>query len=223
MPNELDEDLDPIAGSRDVHVIDKRVGVTQSSYSKFVKVISWVGIILLGIPTIVYYKKLSNAKKNLLQVQQKLNANASQIDNYMEQRVIELRNAAKLLDKAIELDKETFTEIAKYRSGANNSDETRNEIENKIDGLSRNINVALENYPDLKAHQEIADCLQKNSYLQREITAARDLYNDTVYRWNSLIVEPPFYDTIAAKEGYTTRIPFVTTNEIKEQARSDLF
>ena len=36
---------------------------------------------------------------------------------YMEQRVVILSNAAKLVEKSIEVDKDILVDIAKYRSG----------------------------------------------------------------------------------------------------------
>jgi LemA protein len=159
----------------------------------------------------------------LRQLEQKLQHDASQIDNYLEQRVVILQNCAKLLDKAIDLDKTTFENIAKYRGGNTTSDATRNEVSSQLDAVGRQINVAFENYPDLKAHQEIADAMQQNNYLQREITAAREVYNDTVNRWNQDIQVWPTKMIVAAKQGYTTRIPFSTTQEYKEKAREVLF
>ena len=86
-----------------------------------------------------------------------------------------LQNCARLVDKAIDLDKTTFENIAKYRSG-NMTDEARNQVSSQLDAVSNSINVAFENYPDLQAHKEIKDAMQQNMYLQREITAARELY-----------------------------------------------
>ena len=37
----------------------------------------------------------------------------------------------------------------------------RNEIGQQIDNIGRQINVALENYPDIKAHKEIADVMRR--------------------------------------------------------------
>ncbi len=87
----------------------------------------------------------------------------------------------------------------------------------------RSINVAFEAYPDLKAHQTLADAMQQNSYLQREITAAREVYNDTVLKWNTDIYRWPTKMIVAAKAGYTTRIPFSASRETKEQARAKFF
>ena len=134
-----------------------------------------------------------------------------------------LQNAAKLLDKAIDLDKTTLTTIAAYRSGVTHSDADRNVVASNLDTMQNKINIAFENYPDLKAHQEIADAMQQNNYLQREITAAREVYNDTVNKWNGAIFEWPTKQIVAAKRGYTTRIPFSASKEIKEKARDVFF
>ena len=220
MANQLDEMNDEVSVGRDVRVINKRVKVEVGVGSTIFQILLFV----LGIiPGLIFLVMKVKAKTYLLQVEQKLQHDASQIDNYLEQRVVILQNAAKLLDKAVDLDKSTFENIAKYRSGATDSDNARNEVQSQLDSVSRQIKVAFENYPDLKAHNEIADAMQQNTYLQKEITAARELYNDTVNQWNRDIFAWPTKMIVAAKQGYTTRIPFSTTDEVREQARAVFF
>ena len=218
MANELDEMTGPVnEQGRDVNVIEKQIPVKVGIGSTIFEILLWVcGI----IPGIIFLIMKINARTYLRQLQQKIQHDASQIDNYLEQRVVILQNAAKLLDKAIDLDKDTMTKVAAYRAGAGNQvdDAQRNAASANIDKLFGQINVAFEQYPDLKAHNEIEQCLQQNSYLQKEITAARELYNDTVYRWNADIQAWPTKMIVAAKAGYTTRIPFSTSAEIKEKA-----
>ena len=221
MANQLDE-LNPEVREEglDTNVIVKKLPVKVGFGSTIFEIALWVCGILPGL--IFLFMKI-NAQKHFDQLQQKIQRNASQIDNYLEQRVVVLQNCAKLLDKAIDLDKSTFENIAKYRSGMANDDEARNEISGKIDTISRDINVAVENYPDLEAHREIADAMQQNMYLQREITAARELYNDTINECNKDVFAWPTKKIVAAKNGYTTRIPFVASKEIKEQAKGVFF
>ncbi len=220
MANELDETTGPVnEAGRDVHVIDKQIAVKTDWKSTLFQVILWC---LAIIPGIIFAVMKIKAKSYLQQLQQKIQHDASTIDNYQTQRVVILQNAAKLLDKSIDLDKSTFTEIAKYRSG-NMSDTDRNELQSKLENISNKINVAFENYPDLKSHQALADCMQQNSYLQQEITAAREAYNDTVMQWNTAIFEWPTKMIVAAKAGYTTRIPFTASKEMKEKSESVLF
>lgn len=221
MANQLDEMTGPVnEQGKDVNVIQKQIPVKVGKGSIVFQVILWV----LGIiPGLVFMFMKISAGNYLRKLEQKIQHNASQIDNYLEQRVVILQNCAKLLDKAVALDKETFTDIARLRSGGTQDDTVRNEVSTQLDGISRKINIAFENYPNLKAHQEIADAMQQNSYLQREITAAREVYNDTVLQWNRAIQEWPTKMIVAAKQGYTTRIPFSTSREVKDQARSVFF
>lgn len=222
MANQLDE-LNPELREEglDTNVIAKKIPAQVGIGSTIFEILLW----LLGIiPGLVFLFKKINAQKHFDQLQQKIQRNASQIDNYLEQRVIVLQNCARLLDKAIELDKSTFENIARYRSGnAGDADEARNALGGQVDTLSRDINIAVENYPELKAHQEIADAMQQNMYLQREITAARELYNDTINEWNKDIFAWPTKKIVAAKNGYTTRIPFIASQEIKEKAKGVFF
>lgn len=220
MANELDEMTGPVSEEgRDVHVIQKQVAVKTDWRSTLFQVALWIcGI----IPGIIFAIMKIKARSYLQQLQQKIQHDASTIDNYQTQRVVVLQNCAKLLDKAIDLDKTVLTDIAKYRGG-NVTDEQRNELAGKLDGLSRSINVAFEAYPDIKAHQEIADAMQQNAYLQQEVTAAREVYNDTVMRWNADIFAWPTKMIVAAKAGYTTRIPFTASKEMKEKSESVFF
>ncbi len=220
MANELDEMTGPInPDGKDVNVIQKQLPVKVGVGSIIFEVMLWI----LGIiPGIVFLFMKVKAKNYLQQLQQKLQHDASQIDNYLEQRVVVLENTAKILERSIDLDKSTFTQIAALRSG-HIADEDRASVASTIDNLHAQINVALENYPELKAHQDIQQAMSQNAYLQKEITAARELYNDTVNQWNRDIYAWPTKMIVAARAGYTTRIPFTASQEVKQRAREVFF
>ena len=222
MANQLDE-LNPVIMEEglDTNVIAKKIPAEVGIGSKIFEIALWV----LGIiPGLIFTFMKVQAQQHFDQLQQKIQRNASQIDNYLEQRVVVLKNCARLLDKAIDLDKSTFENIAKLRSGnAGDQDAVRNEVGGQIETISRDINVAVENYPDLETHKEIQDAMQQNMYLQREITAARELYNDTINQWNIDIFAWPTKKIVAAKNGYTTRIPFIAAKAIKDEAKNPIF
>jgi LemA protein len=217
MANELDEMTGPVSEEgRETGVINKQLPITVGAGSKVFNVLMYVTL----LPAIPWIIAKVRAGKYLSQLQQKIQQAASQVDNYMEQRVVILQNAAKLVEKGMDLDKSTFTEIAKLRAGGSESFSEQNEA---LESVSKKINIALENYPDLKAHQELADAMQQNSYTQREITAAREHYNDVVNQWNNAVYEWPAKQIVAAKRGYTTRVPFAASKETKEKARDVFF
>ena len=251
MANQLDEMTGPILEEgKDVNVIAKQIPVKVGWGSAFFQVLVWLPIlpglillifgivkletlwplciiggllILFGLGTGAWWISMKiRAGIYLRQLEQKIQHNASQIDNYLENRVVILKNLAQLVSKAVKLDKETYIGISQARSG-HFSDTERNEVQAQAEKVAANINIQLERYPELKAHQEIQDAIQQNSYLQREITAAREIYNDTVFQWNRDIQIWPKYMIVAAKNGYTTRIPFIASKEVKEAARGTFF
>lgn len=219
MGNELNELTGPVnEQGQDINVINKQLKVKVGWGSTLFEVILWLFI----IPGLIFLFMKIKARKHFQQLQQRIQHHASQIDNYLEQRVIILNNVVGLVNRAVALDKDTFTTIAAYRSGVNN-DEGRNEVAGQAGDVTNRLNVAFENYPELKAHQAIQDAMQQNSYLQREITAARELYNDVVNVWNADVFAWPTKMIVAAKAGYTTRIPFTASAETKAQARQTFF
>lgn len=218
MANELDELRDPInEAGRDARVIEKQLQVKVGTGTKVFEVLMWCTVIG-GIGLTISKIK---AQRVLDQLQQKIQACASEIDNYLEQRVVILENLAALLNKQMKFEKETLETIAAYRSGI--SPDKMQEAADKIDNVNTQIKATFERYPELKSSAAFEKAMKDNDYLQREITAARSTYNDAVYQWNSQIMVWPSYKMVASKKGYTTRIPFTTTSEVRQKARSVLF
>lgn len=221
MANELDEVTGAKnTGGRDVYVIERQLPVRIGVGSLLFEVMLWVCGVIPGL--IFLFMKIS-ARNYFQQLQQKIQADASQIDNFLEQRVMILQNVARLVDKAIALDTDVMKAVAAYRGGGMVSDATRNAVATQLDTAFGRLFPQVEAYPELKAHVAIADAMQQNNYLQREITAARALYNDTITQWNTDIFAWPTKMIVAARAGYTTRIPFTASAEIKAQARSVFF
>lgn len=221
MANQLDELKGPVSQEgRDINVIHQQIPVKVGPGSLVFEILLWV---LAIIPGLVFLFMKINARKYFQQLQQKIQHNASQIDNYLEQRVQILQNVVGIVEKSVDLDKDVMKTVAAFRGGVKPTEENRGEIAGQLEGALRSVNVAFEAYPELKAHQALKDAMQQNSYLQREITAAREVYNDTVLRWNSDIFAWPTKQIVAAKEKYTTRIPFSVSVDVKQQARAKFF
>ena len=82
MANELDEMRDEAVGENDVKVIGKQLPVKIGTGSKIFDVIWWFLPPLIG--GIIWWIMKVKAKNYFQQLQQKLQHDASQIDNYLE-------------------------------------------------------------------------------------------------------------------------------------------
>lgn len=241
MANLLDEKTGPVnTTGQDINVIDKQILVTVGKGSVIFEICLWVVPIVIAVlipwlsganwavaatgivPGLIWLYAKVKAKNYFQQLEQKLQTDASIIDNYIEQRVIILENLASLINRAIELDKDVMKSVAGLRSGIQLG-ENRNATASRVDSLAGRLFPQVEAYPELKSHEEIAEAIQQNNYLQREITAARTVYNNRVNQWNCDVFDWPVKQIVAAKQQYTTRIPFITSTEIKQKAKSNFF
>lgn len=250
MANLLDEVTGPVNDNgRDVHVIDRQLPVTVGFGSTLFEIALWVtipvlvllyvlimgatlenpvlvGVVgcLLGIlPGVIFIFMKISARNYFQQLEQRIQAEASNIDNYLEQRVQILQNVVGLVDRAVDFDKDVMKAVAALRGGGSINSENRNEVSQQIDTAYARLFPQVEAYPELKAHNVIADAMQQNSYLQREITAERTIYNSRVTQWNTDIFAWPTKMIVAARQGYTTRIPFTASAATREMARSKFF
>lgn len=220
MANQLDEINGPVfEDGREINVINKQLPITVGVGSKIFEILLWI----LIIPGLIFQYRKVKARNYLAQLEQKIQAKASQVDNYLEQRVQVMKNLASLLSKAVDVDKDIMKSVAAYRSGIDLSKQSRTEVLQEVEHNIRGLQLQFENYPELQSHKSVREAMQQNIYLQKEITATRDIYNDSINQWNRAVNEWTAKQMVAAKLGYTTKIPFATTSEIKQQARQDFF
>ena len=249
MANLLDEVTGPVNNEgRDIHVIDRQLPVTVGFGSTLFEIALWVTIPILVIlyvaimgatlenpllvavigcvagilPGVIIIFMKINARNYFQQLEQRIQAEASNIDNFIEQRVQILQNVVGIVDRAIDLDKDVMKSVAALRGGSVNA-ENRSDVNSQVTTAFGRLFPQVEAYPELKAHSAIADAMQQNSYLQKEITAARTVYNNRVTQWNTDIFAWPTKMIVAARQGYTTRIPFTASAETREMARSKFF
>lgn len=247
MANPLDEVTGPVnEQGREVRVIEKQLPVTIGIGSVIFEILVYIsgfavaaviqfmikpewgplGFLLLWLaaflPMAIYAILKVNAKNYFFQLLQRIQASASTINNYQEQRFEILKNVVGLVEKSIELDKDVMKAVAAYRGGGAPEGRLNENAEVLARGFGR-LFPQIEAYPELKAHAQIAEAMRQNSYLQREITAARDLYNQVVLIWNTEIYNWPVKQIVAARQHFTTKIPFSVSSETIAESKSTFF
>lgn len=249
MANLLDETTGPVnSQGRDINVIDRQLPVKVGFGSVLFEIALWillpallliyvfvlpnniedpvtvsvVGSLVGILPGVIFIFMKISARNYFQQLEQRIQAEASNIDNFLEQRVQILQNVVGLVERAIDLDKDVMKAVAALRGGKVN-EANRNDVNQQVSTAFGRLFPQVEAYPELKAHNAIADAMQQNNYLQREITAARTVYNSRVTQWNTDIFAWPTKMIVAARQQYTTRIPFTASAETKEMARSKFF
>ena len=156
MANLLDEVTGPVNDDgRDVNVINRQIPVMVTYKSTLFEIALWVTIPVLvllyvaftslpnpamtalmgcvvGImPGVIFAYMKIKARNYFQQLEQRIQAEASNIDNYLEQRVQILQNVVGLVERAVNLDKDVMTSVAGLRGGKI-TEENRSDVDSQL-------------------------------------------------------------------------------------------
>lgn len=159
-------------------------------------------LIFLYIITFSIYFWICHIGKinQLNKTQLKINESASGIEVQLQKRFDTLNKLVDTVKGHVSFNKEIFENIAKYRSHMQTSD--INEKVVSLDKISSGISLAFENYPNLGADESVQKLMNEIIIIEREIAAARRLYNSEVTAFNSTIYTFPM-NVIVYKKGYS--------------------
>ena len=134
------------------------------------------------------------------------NAFAS-VDVYLKKRFDLIPNLVAAVQQYMGHEKSVLTEITALRSEAMRSGlsgEEVIEINNRMNRALRAVNVAMENYPDLKSNTNILQLQASLNEVEEQLSAARRTYNAAVLSFNNGVQLFPS-NLIAAIRGLRTR------------------
>ncbi len=147
------------------------------------------------------------------------NAFAS-IDAYLKKRYDLVPNLVAAVQTYMQHEKSTLTEITELRAKAisgNLTDDEKVELNNKMSKALHSINVAVENYPDLKANTNFLQLQAALNEIEEQLSAARRAFNAAVNSYNNAVQMFPT-NIIALIMGFKSKAYF----EIIEAERQNV-
>ncbi len=117
----------------------------------------------------------------------------SQIDVQLKRRYDLIPNLVNTVKGYAKHEKELFEKIAEARSRAMSAKGVaeQGQAEAALTSALRGIMVLVENYPELKANENFKALQEELTSTENKISFARQLYNDTVERYNTMIATIP--------------------------------
>jgi len=140
------------------------------------------------------------------------------IDAYLKKRYDLIPNLVAAVQKYMEHERGLLNEITELRSRAisgNISDSERVELDNKISRALGAINIAVENYPDLKANTNFLQLQASLNEVEEQLSAARRAYNAAVNSYNNAVQMFPT-NLVAMIMGFKAR-PFFEASKAERQ------
>ncbi|WP_434337437.1 LemA family protein [Mesomycoplasma hyopneumoniae] len=143
-----------------------------------------------------------------------INESAGTIEVQLEQRSATLLKLADQVRSYREYEKSILSDITRLRSLKSNI-ENAQEIEDLNNSLFGRLIAVSENYPELQASKIYQELIQQTAYLERELAAARRLYNSNVNSFNTQIFIFPS-SIVASSMNLTTYPMFSTSNQNRQ-------
>jgi LemA protein len=175
--------------------------------------------IVIGIILVLMYNSLVSKKNQVENI-------FAGIDAQLKKRYDLIPNLVATVQKYMEHEKGILEEVTKLRAEANKpniSDQQKIKLDAQITSALGSIMVAVENYPDLKANQNVIHLQRSLNEIEEQIAAARRAYNQSVTDYNNAIEMVPT-NFMASAMNYTRKEVFVIPdNERKNVNVKELF
>ena len=161
-----------------------------------------------------------------------INNNKRQIDIQLDRRYKVFQSLIEVVKKYMDYEKTTLKDVVALRNQAqaakeDGDDKARINAENGISKIAAGINVVFEQYPELKANQNVMQLQEEIVNTENKLAYAKQAYNDGIERYaakkksffESMVVnffasklDKPFEywslpdDQIKAREDYTVKL-----------------
>ncbi len=149
----------------------------------------------------------------------------SQIDVQLKRRHDLIPNLVEAVKGYMGFEKETLENVTKARAsamgGAGKGPGVQAGLENALTGALGKLYVVMENYPDLKANQNVMQLQEELTATENRIAFARQHYNDQVMRYNTAIRQIP-KNIVAGVGGFTKEDFFEIEEGDREVPKVDL-
>lgn len=116
------------------------------------------------------------------------------IDAMLKKRYDLIPNLVETVKVYMKHEKDTLTQITELRNKATSGTISNDEkvgLENQLSGMMRNVMLAVEAYPDLKASEQFTMLQRSWNEAEEQIAAARRAYNSAVTQYNNAVDKFP--------------------------------
>ncbi|MHB8168063.1 MAG: LemA family protein [Thermoleophilia bacterium] len=182
--------------------------------------IAWLIIIAVIALLII---ALAAAYNGLVRSRNKVNNSWKQIDVQLKRRHDLIPNLVEMVKDYMSYEQEVLQNVTKARSEAMQAQGPADsaKAENVLSGALKSLFAVAENYPDLKANQNVSQLQEELTSTENKIAFARQLYNDLVMDFNNKVQTFPS-NVVAGAFGFKAREYFEVPEEEKEPVKVDL-
>jgi len=175
-------------------------------------------IVVLGVAVAAMYNGLVTRRN-------RVDNSWSQIDVQLKRRYDLIPNLVEAVKDYMAYEQETLSRVTAARTAAmgasSKGPEAQAQAENVLTDTLKSLFAVVENYPDLKANQNVMSLQEELTATENKIAFARQFYNDSVLSYNNKIQTVPS-NIIAGMFNFSPREFFEAPEGAREVPKVDL-
>ncbi len=150
-------------------------------------------LLIIGVIAGVLILWIISSYNKLIVLRNRLRNARHQIDVQLKRRHDLIPNLVNAVKGYMKYEQETLTKIIEARAKAVSGGSLKEiaKAEGELSGLLSRLFALFENYPDLKADENVLRLQEELVTTENQLSYARQLYNDTVMRYNNAIMVFP--------------------------------
>jgi LemA protein len=181
--------------------------------------------IIIGVVVVVLIMIFIGLYNSLVKRRNAVDNSWSQIDVQLKRRHDLIPNLVESVKDYMSYEQETLSKVTEARAaavaaGAQGPAQAA-QAENALTDTLRSLFAVMENYPDLKASQNVMALQEELTATENKISFARQFYNDSVLTYNNKIQTVPS-NIIAGMFNFTKRDYFEAPDAEREAPKVDL-
>ena len=182
-------------------------------------------IILSAVIPILIFIFIISAYNGLVSSRNRVKTAFSTVDVMLKRRHDLIPNLVASVKQYMKHEESLLSQITETRAAAMQGSnlDSKMDAENKLGGLMGSLNVAIENYPNLKADKNVMHLQATLNEVEEQISASRRSYNNAVLRFNNSVESFPS-NMIASMFSFEKATFFEATEQERANVNvSDLF
>lgn len=147
-------------------------------------------VILIVVIVLLIGGYIVTTYNSLIAMIEAIRNNLKQIDIQLDRRYKVFESLIDVVRKYMDYEKTTLKDVVALRNQAQQAkaqgdEKTRMEAENKISEIANGLNVVFEQYPDLKASQNVQQLQEEIVNTENKLAFSKQAYNDSIERYNA--------------------------------------
>jgi LemA protein len=167
-----------------------------------------IAVIVIIVILVVIVVVLAGMYNSLVKRRNQVDNSWSQIEVQLKRRHDLIPNLVEAVKDYMSYEQETLTNVTNARAAAiaagSGGPQAQAAAENALTDTLKSLFAVVENYPDLKANQNVLSLQEELTSTENKIAFARQFYNDSVLTFNNKVQTFPS-NLIAGMFNFTTR------------------